>query len=386
MSDTSPDHATIEAEIAELTCELISRESVSPADAGCQTVIASQLENLGFKIEHMPFNDVSNLWATHGEGAPYFVFAGHTDVVPPGPETEWLTPPYTPTIQGDQLFGRGAADMKGSLAAMLAATKHYFESGGEHHKGTIAFLITSDEEADAFDGTKKVMAELDRRGIKLNWCLIGEPSSANTLGDVVRTGRRGSLHGNLVIKGIQGHVAYPDKAANPIHLFAPAMTELTKEVWDEGNEFFPPTSMQISNIHGGTGVTNVIPGHLEVIFNFRYSTESSEESLKGRVETILDRHNLDYELNWQLSGEPFLTIGGELIPAVQIAIREHTGLETELSTSGGTSDGRFIAPYGTQVVELGPINATIHKVNEQVSLTDLSKLRQIYETVLNELT
>ena len=275
--------------------------------------------------------------------------------------------------------------MKGPLAAMLVATKNYFQAGGKNHKGTIAFLITSDEEADAFDGTKKVMAELSQRGLNLDWCLIGEPSSSESLGDVVRTGRRGSLHGKLKVKGIQGHVAYPHKAANPIHLFAPAMAELTDEVWDEGNEFFPPTSMQISNIHGGTGVNNVIPGILEVVFNFRYSTESSQQSLSERVETILDKHGFEYDLDWQLSGEPFLTVGGELIPAAE-SDYQHTGLDTELSTSGGTSDGRFIAPYGTQVVELGPLNATIHKVNEQVSLQDLDTLRTIYETVLNELT
>lgn len=378
--------SAIATEIQALTAELIERQSVSPEDAGCQALLAEQLTELGFSIEHMPFGSVSNLWATHGSGAPYFVFAGHTDVVPAGPIEEWATAPYTATVSGDKIFGRGAADMKGSLAAMISATRAFFANGGEQHQGTIAFLITSDEEADAFDGTKKVMAELDARGIKMDWCLIGEPSSSGALGDVVRTGRRGSLHGNLTVKGIQGHVAYPDKAANPIHLFAPALTELSQEVWDEGNEFFPPTSMQVSNIHGGTGVTNVIPGSLEVVFNFRYSTESTMASLSARVEAILDKHGLNYDLSWQLSGEPFLTVGGELIPAVQNAIQKHTGLDTELSTSGGTSDGRFIAPYGTQVVELGPINATIHKVNEEVSLSDLETLQQIYHTVLADLT
>ena len=245
-------------EIHQLTADMIARRSVSPEDAGCQQLMADYLVDLGFTIEHMPFGDVHNLWATHGEGAPYFVFAGHTDVVPSGPENEWQSPPFKPTVVDGKLFGRGAADMKGSLAAMLVATKNYFQAGGKNHKGTIAFLITSDEEADAFDGTKKVMAELSQRGLNLDWCLIGEPSSSESLGDVVRTGRRGSLHGKLKVKGIQGHVAYPHKAANPIHLFAPAMAELTDEVWDEGNEFFPPTSMQISNIHGGTGVNNVI--------------------------------------------------------------------------------------------------------------------------------
>ena len=376
----------LDAELLDIARRLIQAESISPRDADCQQLMADYLAQLGFEIEHMPFGDVSNLWATHGSGAPYFVFAGHTDVVPPGPLTDWQTAPFEPVEIDGQLFGRGAADMKGSLAAMLTATKSYFDQGGDEHKGTIAFLITSDEEADAFDGTKKVMAALNERGIDLDWCLIGEPSSNKTLGDVVRTGRRGSLHGQLTIHGVQGHVAYPLEAENPIHRFAPAMTELTNEVWDDGNEFFPPTSMQISNIHGGTGVTNVIPGDLEVVFNFRYSTESTQQSLAERTEAILNRHNLKYSLNWQLSGEPFLTVGGELIPAVQKALLEETGLTTELSTSGGTSDGRFIAPTGTQVVELGPLNATIHKVNEQVSIADLIQLRQVYQRVLNELT
>lgn len=378
--------AALDAELLDIARRLIEMESVSPEDSGCQQLIAEYLLELGFEIEHMPFGDVSNLWATHGQGAPYFVFAGHTDVVPPGPIDQWQSPPFQATETNGQLFGRGAADMKGSLAAMLTATKAYFDLGGSNHKGTIAFLITSDEEADAFDGTKKVIAELQTRNIQLDWCLIGEPSSSQTLGDVVRTGRRGSLHGKLKIHGIQGHVAYPLDAANPIHLFAPAMTDLTNEVWDAGNDYFPPTSMQISNIHAGTGVTNVIPGELEVIFNFRYSTESTQDSITERTRAILDRHNLDYTLDWQLSGEPFLTEGGELIPAVQKALLEETGLTTELSTSGGTSDGRFIAPTGTQVVELGPLNATIHKLNEHVSIADLTKLRRIYQKVLRELT
>lgn len=378
--------AAIESELLDIAQRLIQLESISPQDAGCQELIAQYLAKLDFNIEHMPFGDVSNLWATHGTGAPYFVFAGHTDVVPPGPSGSWQSPPFQPTVVDGQLFGRGAADMKGSLAAMMTATKSYFAQGGQNHKGTIAFLITSDEEADAFDGTKKVVAELQSRGLKLDWCLIGEPSSSQKLGDVVRTGRRGSLHGRLTIHGIQGHVAYPLEAANPIHLFAPAMTDLTREVWDNGNEYFPPTSMQISNIHAGTGVTNVIPGDLEVVFNFRYSTESTEETLAERTRAILDRHKLNYSLDWQLSGEPFLTEGGELIPAVQKALLEETGITTELSTSGGTSDGRFIAPTGTQVVELGPLNATIHKINESVSISDLMQLQRVYQRVLHELT
>lgn len=276
--------------------------------------------------------------------------------------------------------------MKGSLAAMLTATKNFFLNGGRDHTGTIAFLITSDEEADAFDGTKRVMATLKDRGIDLDWCLIGEPSSSKQLGDVVRNGRRGSLHGRLAVHGIQGHVAYPLTASNPIHRFAPALTQLTTEIWDEGNAYFPPTSMQVSNIHGGTGVTNVIPGELQVVFNFRYSTESTEASIAKRTEAILDQHGLDYTLDWQLSGVPFLTEAGELIPAVQQAILAETGLTTELSTAGGTSDGRFIAPTGTQVVELGPLNATIHKVNESVNINDLSSLRRIYQRVVHDLT
>jgi len=378
--------AALDAELLSLTRHLVAAKSVSPDDAGCQKIIADYLAELGFSNELMPFGDVSNLWSTHGSGAPYFVFAGHTDVVPSGPQDDWDSPPFEPTERDGNLFGRGAADMKGSLAAMLTATKNFFLNGGRDHAGTIAFLITSDEEADAFDGTKRVMATLNDRGIDLDWCLIGEPSSSKQLGDVVRNGRRGSLHGRLTVHGIQGHVAYPLTASNPIHGFAPALTALTAEVWDEGNTYFPPTSMQVSNIHAGTGVTNVIPGELQVVFNFRYSTESTEASLAARTEAILDQHGLDYSLTWQLSGVPFLTEAGELIPAVQQAILAETGLTTELSTAGGTSDGRFIAPTGTQVVELGPLNATIHKVNESVNISDLGSLRRIYQRVVHDLT
>jgi succinyl-diaminopimelate desuccinylase len=378
--------ADLDAELLNLTRRLMSAQSVSPDDAGCQSIMADYLLELGFEIESLPFGDVSNLWATHGSGPPYFVFAGHTDVVPAGPEKDWLSPPFVPTERHGHLFGRGAADMKGSLAAMLTASKQFFAEGGREHKGTIALLITSDEEADAFDGTKRVMQTLGARGIHLDWCLVGEPSSGLQLGDMVRNGRRGSLHCNLTLHGLQGHVAYPDKASNPIHTFAPALKDLTTETWDNGNDYFPPTSMQVSNIHGGTGVTNVIPGELEVVFNFRYSTESTQASLAARTEAILDQHSLKYTADWQLSGEPFLTEGGELIPAVQQAILKETGLTTELSTAGGTSDGRFIAPTGTQVVELGPINATIHKVNESVNIQDLNVLRRIYQRVMHDLT
>ena len=375
-------------EILALAQTLIREKSVSPDDANCQKVIGNYLEALNFNVEHLQFEDVSNLWATHGEGAPYFVFAGHTDVVPPGPLQDWQTDPFEPTLEAGMLIGRGAADMKGSLAAMLVATKAFLEeqtTSNTGHQGTIAFLITSDEEADAIHGTRRVVETLQSRNVFMDWCLIGEPSSDKTLADTVRTGRRGSLHGQLKVLGIQGHVAYPDDAENPIHRLAPALTELTQTIWDEGNDYFPPTSMQVSNIHAGTGVTNVIPGELEMVFNFRYSTESSQESLETRTEAILKKHGLRFELKWTLSGVPFLTEGGELIPAVQQAVKQYTGLDTLLSTSGGTSDGRFIAPSGTQVVELGPRNATIHKVNECVAVEELFQLRKIYQQILQTL-
>ncbi|HIG41635.1 MAG: succinyl-diaminopimelate desuccinylase [bacterium] len=368
----------------DLTKQLIQAESISPSDAGCQTLISQQLVEMGFVVEHLPFGEVSNLWACHGEGPPYFVFAGHTDVVPPGPLSDWQTPPFKPTLIGDKLFGRGSADMKGSLAAMLTATRRFLASF-PGHSGTLAFLITSDEEADAINGTRKVIEELQSRQIDLNWCLIGEPSSSQRLGDVIRTGRRGSLHANLRIIGIQGHVAYPDEARNPIHKAMPALTELVEEVWDEGNEYFPPTSMQISNIHSGTGVTNVIPGELELLINFRFSTESTQIDLQRRTKAILDRHGIQHEISWTLSGDPFLTVGGELIAAVQQSLRDIMNIETELSTSGGTSDGRFIAPAGAQVVELGPCNSTIHKVNENVSVEELAQLADVYQQILNRL-
>jgi len=367
-----------------LTRQLISAESVSPVDAGCQDLIAEQLQQMQFNIEHMPFEDVSNLWAWHGSGAPYFVFAGHTDVVPALPASDWQTPPFEPTILDGYIHGRGAADMKGSLAAMLTATRRFLTTSGQHN-GTLAFLITSDEEADAINGTRKVMAELAARRIDLDWCLIGEPSSSECLGDVIRIGRRGSLHARLRVKGIQGHVAYPDEALNPIHVAAPALTALVNEIWDAGNQNFPSTSMQISNIHAGTGTSNVIPGQLEAMINFRFSTETSEADIRQRTEAILDAFRLNYEITWTLSGNPFLTTRGELIPAVQRAIKDQLDIDTRLSTSGGTSDGRFIAPGGTQVVELGPCNATIHKVDERVSIEDLNSLASVYQRVLEEL-
>jgi succinyl-diaminopimelate desuccinylase len=379
---------TLDQETLSLTMKLMAAESVSPSDAGCQTLMTDYLTLLGFRIEHLPYGDVNNLWALHGqehsELGPLFVFAGHTDVVPPGPLAAWNTPPFEPTLIDDLLYGRGAADMKGSLAAMLTATTRFIRQHPDH-QGTLGFLITSDEEATALHGTRQVMDTLQARGTHIDWCLIGEPSSAKTLGDVVRVGRRGSLNATLTVKGVQGHVAYPTDALNPIHAALQALADLVAVNWDEGNASFPPTSLQISNIHSGTGVNNVIPGTLEVVFNFRFSTESTEATLRQRTEAILNQYGFDYEVLWALSGQPFLTTGGELIPAVQQAISRRCQLDTELSTSGGTSDGRFIAPTGTQVVELGPRNATIHKVNECVEVADLIQLSWLYSDILTTL-
>lgn len=369
-----------------LAKDLITRESVSPADGDCQQVMANYLAPLGFSIEPMPFGPVRNLWAVRKgkQPGPLFCFAGHTDVVPTGPLDEWQFPPFDATVDGDILHGRGAADMKGSLASMMTATAGFIAKHPDH-RGSIAYLITSDEEDAATDGTVKVMDTLETRGTRIDYCLIGEPSSSSQLGDVVRVGRRGSLNGKLHIKGIQGHVAYPEKVLNPIHLMAPALAELSGTCWDDGNEFFPATSFQVSNIRAGTGANNVVPGVVTLDFNFRFSTQSTEASLRERTHDIVARHCQDFEIEWQLSGPPFLTTGGDLIPAVQQAISQHTGIETELSTSGGTSDGRFIAPRGIEVVELGPRNATIHKINEQVSISDLDKLSEIYQDILERL-
>ncbi len=374
------------SETGTLAQALIREESVSPADGDCQQIMSRFLEELGFKVEAMPFGPVSNFWATRAGAStgPLFVFAGHTDVVPTGPLEAWDHPPYAGEVTGDMLHGRGAADMKGSLAAMLTATRRFLETHPDY-SGSIGYLITSDEEDVAEDGTVKVMDALEARGIKLDYCVIGEPSSSTQLGDVIRVGRRGSLNGSLTIRGIQGHVAYPNDARNPIHEFGPVLAELAATTWDEGNEFFPPTSFQISNIQAGTGAKNVIPGELHVEFNFRFSTESSQASLQERTETILKKHATDYVVDWKLSGPPFLTAGGKLIPAVQTVITNVCGIDTELSTSGGTSDGRFIAPRGVEVVELGPRNATIHKINECVSLKDLDKLSMVYEALLTNL-
>jgi len=381
---TESNPARLDAETLALAQQLIRAESVSPDDAGCQGLMADYLSALGFRIESMPFGDVDNLWALHGDGAPLFVYAGHTDVVPPGPLDDWHTPPFAPTIKDGLLFGRGAADMKGSLAAMLTACQRFLATHADH-PGTIGFLITSDEEAVALNGTRRVMEELQNRGTHIDWCLVGEPSSNLLLGDVVRCGRRGSLNAQLSIKGVQGHVAYPTEALNPIHSALPALAKLVDIEWDAGNDAFPPTSLQISNIHSGTGANNVIPGEMNLLLNFRFSTASSEASLRQRTETLLQDHGVDYEINWSLSGLPFLTSGGELIPAVQEVLAARLGIVTELSTSGGTSDGRFIAPTGTQVIELGPRNNTIHKINECVATADLIELSHIYSDILERL-
>ncbi|MBO2620520.1 succinyl-diaminopimelate desuccinylase [Shewanella algae] len=371
-------------QVLELAKELISRASVTPLDEGCQALMAERLAKLGFANESMVFEDTTNLWSRRGTEGPVFCFAGHTDVVPPGDLANWHTPPFEPVVIDDYLHGRGAADMKGSLAAMVVATER-FVTAHPNHQGSIAFLITSDEEGPFINGTTRVIDTLEARNEKITWALVGEPSSTLKLGDVVKNGRRGSLTGNLVVKGIQGHVAYPHLADNPVHKVAPALAELAAMQWDKGNEFFPPTSFQIANINGGTGASNVIPGELKVMFNFRYSTEVTAEELIKRVENILDAHGLNYELGWIFNGLPFLTGDGPLLEATRQAIKEVTGSETDPQTSGGTSDGRFIAPTGAQVIELGPVNATIHKVNECVKVADLELLAQCYQRILEKL-
>ena len=365
----------------ELAQALISRPSVTPDDKGCQQLLAERLEPLGFVIEHLRFGDVDNLWARKGTSAPLFVFAGHTDVVPPGPLAEWTSKPFDPVIRDGYLYGRGAADMKSSIAAMVTACERFIP-GHATHTGSIAFLITSDEEGPSINGTVKVIEHLQERGETIDWCLVGEPSSKEQTGDTIKNGRRGSLNGMLEIRGQQGHVAYPQLADNPIHRAAPALAELAAVEWDAGNEHFPPTTFQISNIKAGTGTENVIPGSLEALFNLRFSTESTADSIKARIDEILGRHGLDYSIAWKLSGLPFLTPAGELVDAASTAIQSAAGITTELSTSGGTSDGRFIAPTGAQVVELGPVNATIHNINECVKVSDLDTLTDVYEEIL----
>jgi len=371
------DSATIK-----LAKQLIERPSVTPEDAGCQDIMIERLEALGFNIERLRFAEVDNFWARRGDTAPLFVFAGHTDVVPTGPLDEWDSDPFTPTIKSGQLFGRGAADMKSSLAAMITACEAFIAENPTH-KGSIGFLITSDEEGPAKNGTVRVIEHLQQRNEQIDVCLVGEPSSTTKLGDIIKNGRRGSLGGTLTVHGEQGHIAYPHLANNPIHLFAPALQELCSTEWDQGNNFFPPTSFQVSNINAGTGVTNVIPGTLVVEFNFRFSTELTDTAIRKKVEALLNNHPLNYTLDWNLSGQPFLTKPDTLIESVQAAIREVCGFETELSTSGGTSDGRFIAPTGAQVIELGPCNASIHKINENVSVADIEVLSKIYQKTLD---
>ncbi|WBA82627.1 succinyl-diaminopimelate desuccinylase [Endozoicomonas sp. GU-1] len=378
------DSLTMTSKTLQLAMDLISRASVTPEDAGCQELMISRLEPLGFKVERLRFGEVDNIWLRRGDQSPVLAFAGHTDVVPTGPKGKWDNPPFQPAIIDGMLHGRGAADMKGSLAAMVTACEDFLAEHADH-KGSIAFLITSDEEGPAKNGTVKVVEHLEARNEKIDWCLIGEPSSTNRVGDVVKNGRRGSLHGHLTVKGIQGHVAYPHLARNPVHQVAPAIADLTDEVWDEGNEFFPPTSLQIWQIQAGAGASNIIPGECQVNFNFRFSSEVTAEQLQERVAAILDHHQLEYHIDWLLSGQPFLTRPGALVNAAQQAIRDVTGMEVGLSTSGGTSDGRFIAPTGAQVVELGPVNATIHKVNECVNAEDLDTLQEIYTVILKYL-
>jgi succinyl-diaminopimelate desuccinylase len=371
--------------VFDLTCELIRRVSVTPDDGGCQTLIAERLEQAGFAIEPLRYGDVDNLWATHGSGSPVLVFLGHTDVVPSGPEDAWASPPFEPAVRDERLYGRGAADMKSGVAAMVVALSEFVQAH-PRHRGTVALLLTSDEEGSAVDGVRRIADEFRRRGQRIDACVVGEPSSKQRLGDLIRIGRRGSLTGRLRVRGVQGHVAYPEKAKNPVHAFAPALAALAAERWDEGNEAFPPTSFQVSNINAGTGADNVIPGELHAVFNFRFGTASTADSLRRRVEKILGDHGIDLSadgsrLDWWLSGEPFLTQPGPLRAATLAAIREHCGIEPEQSTGGGTSDGRFIAPLGAEVVELGVCNASIHKIDENVALDELERLPSLYRAI-----
>lgn len=368
----------------ELSLQLLRQPSVTPIDHTCQTIMADRLSAIGFNIENMRFEDVDNLWARRGTASPVFCFAGHTDVVPTGHLDAWESDPFLPEIRDGKLYGRGSADMKTALAAMVVASERFVKNH-PNHKGSIAFLITSDEEGPSINGTVKVVETLEARNEKMTWCLVGEPSSTDTLGDIVKNGRRGSLNAVLTVKGKQGHVAYPHLAINPIHIASKALSELCDTVWDNGNEYFPATSFQISNIQAGTGATNVVPGSMTVTFNFRYSTEVTADQLKRRVVEILNLHNVEYDIEWTLSGLPFLTPVGELVNAAQTAIKNVTGTETKLSTSGGTSDGRFIAPTGAQVLELGVLNATIHQINEHVNIDELEPLAEIYEQILVEL-
>ena len=368
------------SETRKLAEQLIELPSVTPDDGGCQSLLAKRLSQAGFSIDYLNFEDVSNLWAVIGDSGPLFTFVGHTDVVPPGPIESWDSAPFTPTVRDKFLFGRGAADMKSSLAAMVTAIERFLANNTLNFK--LAYLVTSDEEGPAINGIKRVIETFDSSNTKIDYCLVGEPSSSESLGDTIKIGRRGSLNGKLKLLGVKGHVAYPHLAKNPIHIAAPMLSELVSETWDRGNEHFPPTSFQISNVHAGIGVSNVIPGGIEIDFNFRYSTETNEELIKERVVNILNKHTSDYELEWSLSGKPFLTQASDFIEIISDSVQKVVGKKPLLSTAGGTSDGRFIAPTGAQVVELGPSNKTIHKVNECVQIDDIEQLSTIYEKIL----
>ena len=384
MAHDTLDDAVLASETLALAVELLKRRSVTPDDAGCHDLIAARLQALGFHVERHRHNGVDNLWARRGTAPPVVCFAGHTDVVPPGPREQWLSDPFEPTLRGGKLYARGAADMKTSDAAFVTATER-FVARHPDHRGSVAFLLTSDEEGPATDGTVRVVEALKARNESLDYCIVGEPTSAAEFGDTIKNGRRGSLSGTLRVKGIQGHIAYPHLAKNPIHLAAPAIAELAETMWDEGNTYFPPTTWQISNIHADTGVTNVIPGVVEIQFNFRFSTASTAEGLMDAVNEILDSHGLDYEIDWNLSGKPFLTPRGTLCDRLSEAVREVTGLTPELSTTGGTSDGRFIADICREVVEFGPLNMSIHKLNEHVAVENIEQLAAIYEKALEKL-
>jgi len=368
----------------ELTKQLISRKSLTPMDDGCLDIIGARLAPLAFNLEKMRQSEVDNLYARRGDASPIVCFAGHTDVVPTGPVNRWDSDPFTPTVRDGMLYGRGTADMKGSIAAFITATERFVATHPQH-RGSIALLLTSDEEGVAVDGTVRVVEALQARNERLDYCIVGEPTAVSRIGDTIKNGRRGSLSGTLTVKGVQGHIAYPHLVKNPIHLVSPAIAELAATTWDDGNEYFPPTSWQISNIHGGTGATNVVPGTVEILFNFRHSTASTTDELKRKVHAILDKHRLEYDLKWEMSGKPYLTPRGDLVEAVSAAILQVTGIEAELSTSGGTSDGRFIADICPQVLEVGPVNATIHKLNECVAVADLDALSEIYYLTLIKL-
>jgi succinyl-diaminopimelate desuccinylase len=371
-------------DVQNLAEALIARRSVTPVDGGCLDLIGDRLKVLGFTLERIDSGNVSNLWARRGSASPLVCFAGHTDVVPTGPLEQWYSDPFVPTVRDGVLYGRGAADMKSSLAAFVVAIEHFIQNHAKH-TGSIALLLTSDEEGDATDGTVKVIETLKARNEKIDFCIVGEPTSSEKLGDVIKNGRRGSLSATLTVRGIQGHIAYPEKVRNPIHQAAPVLAELAAEHWDDGNEYFPPTSFQISNIHGGTGATNVVPGTLEVLFNFRFSTASTVELLQSRVHAILDRHGLEYDIKWTVGGKPFLTPRGKLVDAIGLAIHEVTGTTPMLSTTGGTSDGRFFATICSEVVEFGPVNESLHKINEHIRIADMEPLAQCYEGVLQRL-